>query len=469
MELQFWGASQVTTGSMHLIRVNGKTIALDCGLFQGKRAEYFEKNRQFPCPPSELDAVVLSHGHIDHLGNLPTLGKMGFRGAIWATDATVSLARALLLDSAHIQESDMRFINKRRARRGETTLVEPLYGIEDAEAVLQQFIGVGYYRQFCFEPGICGKFLDAGHILGSAIVELDLEEDGRRRRVVFSGDLGRPNTPILRHPDIPNDTEILILESTYGGRRHDPPENLRAQLSELVNRVYARNGKLIIPAFSVGRTQEIVYYLNSLWNSRELPRMPVFVDSPLSTNVTEIFRHHPECFNRETRELIQKDDDPFGFASLTYVRDVEESKKLNDRTDPMIIISASGMCEAGRILHHLRNAIEDAKNCVLIVGFQAENTLGRKIVERQETVNIFGEPLALRAEVVSMNGFSAHADSEELVDFAWRVRERGRALQKIYLVHGELEQQKALHEKLHHTFNGEVEVIIPQRGERFAL
>jgi len=454
---------------MHILKINGATIALDCGLFQGHRAEYYTRNNEFPFSPGEIDCVVLSHAHIDHIGNLPTLGRHGFKGPIWATAATADLARLLLLDSAHIQEHDVKFVNKRRARKGEDP-VEPLYTIDDVDPVIQHFVGVGYYRQFCFEKGVCGKYLDAGHILGSSVVELDLEENGRKVRLVFSGDLGRPKDSILRQPDIPSDTNILILESTYGGRRHESEENLKAGLRDVVRRVADRRGKLIIPAFSVGRTQEIVYVLNALWNAGELPRYPVYVDSPLSTNVTEIFRQHPECYNRQTRDLLQNDPDPFGFKHLTYVRDVEESKSLNDRTDPMIIISASGMCESGRILHHLRNSVEDPKNCVLIVGYQAENTLGRRIVERKETVKIFGEPHPLRAEVVVMDGFSAHADSEELVDYAWRVNERGgQALEKVFLVHGEQEQREALAEKLRRSLGERVSIVLPKRGDRFDL
>lgn len=454
---------------MHILKVNGATVALDCGLFQGRRSEYYTRNREFPFPPSEIDAVVLSHGHIDHIGNLPNLTRQGFDGPIWATAATADLARLLLHDSARIQENDVYFVNKKRERKGEPP-VEPLYTVDDVEPVVQKLVGVGYYRQFCFEKGICGKYLEAGHILGSAIVQLDLDENGRHTRLVFSGDVGRPKDNILRSPEIPSDTNILILESTYGGRRHESQENLRSGLRDVVKRVYERRGKLIIPAFSVGRSQELVYVLNDLWNAGELPRLPVYVDSPLSTNVTELFRLHPECFNRKTNDLLLTDPDPFGFKTLTYIRDVEESKALNTRTDPMIVISASGMCEAGRILHHLRNSIEDPRNCVLIVGYQAENTLGRKIVEKQETVKIFGETHALRAEVIVMDGFSAHADHDELVDFAWRVNERGgKALEKVYLVHGEQEKREALAESLRRSLGNGVSIVLPKRGDRFEI
>jgi len=468
VEIQFWGAAQTTTGSLHLLKNAGQTYALDCGLFQGRRAEYYERNEDFPEPPSQWNGVILSHGHIDHLGNLPTAFRRGFDGPIWATSATVDLGRALLYDSAHIQELDVEFVNRKRAKRGEAP-VKPLYTASDVDAVMNRFTGLGYYARTPIGDGVTCRFLDAGHILGSAIVELDLAENGQRRRVVFSGDLGRPNPSILRPADIPNDTEVLIIESTYGGRRHPPAEDLRNALRDLVRRVIDRRGKLIIPAFSVGRTQEITYTLNSLWNAGELPRVPVYVDSPLSTNVTEIFRNHPECYNRQTRELMLRDEDPFGFATLTYIRSVEASKKLNDREDPMIILAASGMCEAGRILHHLRNSIDNPRNCVLIAGFQAENTLGRKIVEREPVVRIFGEEVPLKAEVVVMTGFSAHADSEELLDFVWRVNERGRALKKIFLVHGEPEQIEALAGRIRSTLRDGVEITTPKRGETFKI
>ncbi|MCB2153324.1 MBL fold metallo-hydrolase [bacterium] len=466
IKLKFWGAAQTTTGSMHVIEAGGHRIVLDCGLYQGRRKLAEQYNGEFPMPPNTVSGVILSHAHIDHCGNLPTFVREGYEGPIYCTHATGDLSRVLLMDSAHIQEKDAAFVSKIRKRKGQDP-VEPLYTMEDAEAVLPHFVTIGYYREFCFARNFCGKFLEAGHILGSAITEMDIETDGRNKRLVFSGDLGRGGNSILRDTEIPSDADYLIMESTYGAREHEPTANLRAGLRDLVKRVADRKGKIIIPAFSVGRTQEIVYQLNNLFNDGELPSIPCFVDSPLSNNVTQVFRSHPECFNRKTKDIMQSDPNPFGFELLRYTENVEESKALNDFNEPCIIISASGMCEAGRILHHLRNSIEDPRNCVLIVGFQAEHTLGRRIVERREKVRIFGEEHPLRAEVAVMNGFSAHADKHELKDFAFRVKERGERLKKIFLVHGEVSQQEPLAAYLREHLN--VEVHCPARGDEIEL
>jgi metallo-beta-lactamase family protein len=468
MKLTFWGAAGTTTGSFHLLENRGRKVALDCGLFQGRRADFYERNRSFPCPPADVSTLILSHAHIDHCGNIPNFVKQGFTGNIFATQATADLARHLILDSAFIQMKDTEFVNKKRRKRGEDE-VEPLYTVEDAERALHQFVGIGYYRWFCFADGFCGKFLDAGHILGSAQVELDLTGDGgKQHRLVFTGDIGRGGREILRDPEIPSEVETLIMESTYGNRITPPTADLREQLAEVIGRVAARGGKIIIPAFSVGRTQDVVFQLNMLFNEGRLPRIPIFVDSPLSLNVTEVFRRHPECFNMPTVELLQRDDDPFGFQSLRYVRSVEESMGLNKHPGACVIISASGMMEAGRVLHHLRNSIEDKKNCILVVGYQAENTLGRRLVDGHDSVKIFGEAHPVRAEVKVLSGFSGHADQTELRDYAFRVHTRsGGQLRRIFLVHGETEAQEDLAGWLR-THLG-VEVHIPKRGESFPL
>jgi metallo-beta-lactamase family protein len=466
MKMQFLGAVRTVTGSMHLLTVNGSRILLDCGLFQGRRKESFKRNRSLPFDANSIDVMVLSHAHIDHSGNIPTLVKNGFKGNIYATPATRDLCSAMLRDSGHIQESDVAYLNKKRARKGLPPL-EPLYTIEDATASLQNFVSVGYNRSLSIAPGVTLTFLDAGHILGSAVIVLDVEENGKKKRIVFSGDLGRLDMPILKDPQAVEDADYLLIESTYGDRLHDPIEETSEALRDIVVDTYRRNGKVIVPAFSVGRTQELVYALHRLIEARDLPDLPVFVDSPLSVNVTEIFRLHPECYDEELNQFIAESSsyDPFGFRRLTYIRSVEKSKELNFMREPAIIISASGMCEAGRILHHLKNNIEDPRNTVLIVGWQAPHTLGRRLVERQATVKIFGEEYTLRARVETINGFSAHADRTELLAYARRLGPEG--LTSAFVVHGEEASSLALADGLGSV--GVQQAIVPHEGETFEL
>ncbi|MBC7242376.1 MAG: MBL fold metallo-hydrolase [Anaerolineae bacterium] len=466
MEIQFLGAVRTVTGSMHLLEVNGFRLLLECGLFQGRRQESYERNRQLPFDPSSIDAMVLSHAHIDHSGNIPNLVRLGFGGPIYATPATRDLCSAMLQDSGHIQEENAAYVNKRRARQG-LPPVEPIYTVADAVACLPSFVSVGYHRPMHIGPGITLTFYDAGHILGSAFVVLDIEENGRTYRLMFSGDVGRRDLPILRDPETVPGVNYLILESTYGNRRHETPQDAERRLREIVNETYRQGGKVIIPAFAVGRTQELVYHLHRLWEARKIPRLPIFVDSPLAVNVTEIFRLHPECYDEEIREFISSNHrkDPFGFQDLRYIRSVEESKELNFLREPAIIISASGMAEHGRILHHLKNNIEDPRNVVLLVGFQAEHTLGRRLLERQPEVRIFGEPYQLRARVELITGYSAHADYEELTAYV-RGMELGR-LKQIWLVHGEAEAAQSLADKLRPL--GGFTVTVPAPGERAAL
>jgi len=464
MELQFFGAAQAVTGSMHMISINGTKILLDCGLFQGRRKEAFERNRNIPFDPASVDALVLSHAHIDHSGNIPQLVKQGFNGSIFCTHATQDLCSVMLRDSAHIQEKDVEFVNKRHAKKG-LPKVEPLYTMEDTEKCMQQFVGLGYHRPFWISKNVQVTFLDAGHIFGSAIVILDVEENGKKRRITFTGDLGRKNLPVIRDPEPVLETDILITESTYGNRLHDPIEDMKSTLRQVISSTTERGGKVIVPSFSLGRTQELVYFLHELFNEGKLPEIPIYVDSPLSVNVTEVFRLHPECFDDETRqEFLSNHQDPFGFFRLRYIRNVEESKKLNQSKDPCIIISASGMCEAGRILHHLANNIPDPNNTVLVVGFMAENTLGRRIVERQPMVKIFGEDVPLRAEVKIMNGFSAHADQNELMSFYNGIKKE--SLKHVFIVHGEPEQSNVLAEKIKETG---VDVSVPVLEQKFEL
>ncbi len=467
MELQFWGAAQTVTGSMHLLTVNGYRILLDCGLYQGHRKEAFERNKNFPFDPAEIDALILSHAHIDHTGNVPTLVKQGYRGPIWSTNATRDLCATMLLDSAYIQENDVKYVNKRRAKQGKTPF-EPLYVKDDALESLTLFQSVGYNRPFLVAPGVQAHFKEAGHMLGSASVTLDIEEGNRRKRLVFSGDIGRKHLPILRDPAPVDQANFLIMESTYGQRFHESPDQARAKLKQAVLEILDKRGKLIIPSFAVGRTQEIIYALHELLDSGEIPKIEVYVDSPLAVNATEIFRLHPELYDQETRDFLAdtQSRDPFGFEGVTYIREVADSKALNDLQTPAVIISASGMCEGGRILHHLKNNITNPRNIILFVGFQAEYTLGRRILEGEPVVPIFGDDYEVKAKVMKINGYSAHADHNGLVNWLKTAQERGN-LQKLFLVHGELEAAHALAEAARNL--GLNHVHVPARGDSFTL
>lgn len=469
MHLQFQGATRTVTGSMHMLTVGGETFLLDCGIYHGRREEALTRNSKFPFDPASLSAVILSHAHIDHSGNLPGLVKQGFSGPIYCTDATLSLCEVMLRDSAYIQERDIEFINKKHRKKG-LPPVEPLYTVQDVERALPLFRGVSYETPFQISAALTCRYVDAGHILGSASVALTLRENSTVRRLAFTGDLGRPNLPILRDPVFvgdPDGTDYLISESTYGGRLHAPVDQMPAQLREPILRAYERGGKIVIPAFSVGRTQEIVYALHKLIAQGEIGAIPTFVDSPLSVNATEVFRNHPECFDDETQAILaaSEDNDPFGFRRLTYIRDTGESKALNDRQGPFIVISASGMCEGGRVVHHLANTVADPKNMILIVGYQADNTLGKKLVLREPMVNIFGEPHELKAEVVVLNSFSAHADKNELL--AYMRSFSPRELKRVFLVHGDLDQAEALRDGF--AGMGIRSVHIPARGEKVEL
>ncbi|MHB8070190.1 MAG: MBL fold metallo-hydrolase RNA specificity domain-containing protein [Desulfobaccales bacterium] len=445
MRIHFHGAARTVTGSMHLLEVNGSKLLLDCGLFQGPRQETYARNRNFPFDPRAIDAVILSHAHIDHSGNLPHLVKHGYQGPIYATPATAHLTDLMLRDAGHIQEADARFINKKRTERGED-LIEPLYTEEDAARVKPFLRAAPYDVSFEPVPGVSACLVDAGHILGSAAVVLDLQESGRKVRLWYSGDIGRPDLPLLRDPVLPDTADVLLMECTYGDRLQPDPQWAYQQLREMVKATVHRGGKVIIPAFAVGRTQELVYFLHRMMRSGEVPRLPVYVDSPLAVNASEIFRLHPECFDAETLAFMRQSKHPaLDFEQLTYIHSVEESKALNDRKTPMVIIAASGMAETGRILHHLRNNITDARNTILIVSWQAPHTLGRRLVEGERFVKIFGEIYERRAQVATINGFSAHAGQDQLVEYALRVKGTAR---QVILVHGEPEAAKILRKLL---------------------
>jgi metallo-beta-lactamase family protein len=449
MRVIFHGAARTVTGSQHLLEINGHKLLLECGMYQGRRQESYERNQNLPFIPGEIDAAILSHAHIDHSGNLPSLVKLGYRGPIFATPATAHLSNIMLIDAGHIQESDAEFVNKRRMKRGELP-IEPLYTQEDAAMVAQYFQSVKYNQEFEPIPGVTAKLVDAGHILGSAAVSLDIHENGRRVRLWFSGDIGRVKLPLIRDPVLPDRADYLIMECTYGDKPHRDPEAAYDELRSVVSRTLKRGGKVIVPAFAVGRAQEIVYQLHQMVELGEIPPVPVYVDSPLAVNVTDVFRLHPECFDEETREFIRTDRhrDALGFSKLIYTRSVEESKALNDRKDPMIIISASGMAETGRILHHLRNNIENPRNTVLIVSWQAPHTLGRRLADRDQFVKIFGETFERKAEVATIGGLSAHAGQDALVEYTRAVRSE---VKQVFLVHGETMPATVLMEKLAET------------------
>ena len=472
MKLTFWGAARTVTGSMHQLTVQDKCYLLDCGQYQGRRQEAEERNKNFPFPCKDLSAVMLSHAHIDHSGNLPLLVKNGFRGPIYATPGTADLCRPMLADAASIQEKDAEFLNKRNMRRksigaragANDRMVVPLYTTEDAQATFALFRPVPLHTPTGIGPGVGYESFEAGHMLGSTCMLLDLTENDRRLRVGFTGDLGRPGLPIIRDPEPLPAAEYLIMESTYGGRVHEPIQSVLDKLADIVNRTYRRGGKMIVPAFAVGRTQQLVLMLHELIEANKIPAFPIFVDSPLAVNVTEVFRKHPELFDDEAREFLTRNEDAFGFKRLTYVRDVEQSKALNDLRGPFMIISASGMCEAGRILHHLKNNIGDPHNTVLLTGYQAENKLGSKIEERREEVPIFGEPMRLRAEVQKIDALSGHADREEML--AW-MKPIAPGLKKVFLVHGEPGQQDEFANAIRDRYR--VEVAVPERGQGFDL
>ncbi|MDW8350421.1 MAG: MBL fold metallo-hydrolase [Anaerolineae bacterium] len=463
MRVTFWGAAQTVTGSQHLIESASDRILLECGLFQGKRAESYAINQRLPYDARAVDAVLLSHAHIDHSGNIPNLTKSGFHGDIICTHATRDLCAVMLRDSGAIQEENVAYLNHHR--KSPQPLM-PIYTLADAERSLRQFVSYDYERWISVTPRARAMFGDAGHMLGSAWVLLELTEGTRTVRLCFSGDLGRRGLPILRDPSPMPEADYLILESTYGDRSHPPVNEATSDLRRAIGDVVARRGKVIIPAFAVGRTQEIVYRLNELVNHGELASVPVFVDSPLAVNVTEVFRTHPECYDDETKRMLIEDGDGnvFGFERLTYVRRVEDSRALNDLDGPAVIISASGMAEHGRVLHHLRHTIEDPKNMILFVSFQAQDTLGRRILDGQRYVKILGDEFTVRAEVRHIEALSGHADRDELLDW---VRPQARRLRGVFLVHGELGPMQALAEGL--ASLGITDVRLPKRGESFEL
>lgn len=471
MKIKFCGADQTVTGSQHLLEINGKKILLDCGLYQGKREESYDINRNFLFDPKELHSVILSHAHIDHSGNLPMLYSKGFTGDIYTTSASRDLCSIMLIDSAHIQESDVKYVNKRRLKKNLAPF-KPLYRMEDAVNVLKNFKTVSYHKKFCIDglnEKVTIEYFDAGHILGSAMMVLEIEEKGRKFKFAFSGDIGRPGLPILKDPEFIGDVQFFISESTYGGRSHDKSNMMDEQLANVLKEAISKGGKIIIPAFSVGRTQEIIYSLSKLFENNIIEKIPIFIDSPLSIKATDIFKLHPECYDEEFSKMILEGNNVFELPNLRYVQDVEESKSLNSIKESCLIISASGMAESGRILHHLKNNVEDSNSTILIVGFMAEHTLGRRLIDsRNETdavVRIFGDEYSVNAKVVVLNSFSAHADKDELHDYFDKFDRK--ILEKIFLVHGEPDQQAIFKDSLKNMNFRDIE--IPFRGQEFEV
>ncbi len=441
MRINFHGAAHTVTGSQHLIEVNGHKLLLDCGLYQGRRVDTYARNLNFRYSPRSVDAVILSHAHIDHAGNLPNLVKQGYEKNIFATHATVDLASLMIRDSGRIQESDAEFVNKKRAQRGDDP-IDPLYTEQDAEDAAGLFKGVEYGEAFQPIPGVIARFYEAGHILGSAGVSLEIEEKGKKIRLWFSGDIGRYKMPLLRDPILPEAADYMIMESTYGDKSHSDPSIAYNEFRDVVKRTVERGGKVIVPAFAVGRTQELVYNLNEMMQDGDVPKVPVFVDSPLAVNATQVFKNHLECFDEETAQFVREARHPaLDFKMLTYVKSVEESKALNERKEPMVIISASGMAETGRIVHHIRNNIENPKNTICIVSWQAPNTMGRRLADREPQVNIFGEVCKRKCDVATIGGLSGHAGQDLLVKYAMGVKD---SVKQIFLVHGEEKQAMTL-------------------------
>jgi len=466
MQIQFLGAAREVTGSKHLIITDsGKKILLDCGIYQGKGLETDAMNRNVGIEPYEVDHIILTHGHIDHSGMIPYFYRKGFRGSVICTHATRALCSIMLPDSGHIQEGDTERFNKKRAYQG-LPPVEPLYTKEDADRCMELFIGIPYNRKFYIDKDIKLKFTNTGHMLGSGVANIEITENGKTTRVAYTGDIGRPVNRILRSPEAFPQCDYLIAESTYGDRLHPHQQIAEEELLRIVTETcVGRQGKLIIPSFAIGRTQELVHLLNNYYNEGVLPRIPIYVDSPLAVNATEIFRLHPECFNADVLAVMENDPDPFGFGTLHYIKKAEDSKKLNEIKGPCVIISASGMMEAGRIKHHIANNISNPANTILAVGYCAPTTLGARILRGDREVSIFGVLHEVNARVEKIEAFSGHADYAEMLDFLHC--QKPEHISKVFLVHGEIEVQTSYRNKLQEAGFGEIE--IPALGESYEL
>jgi len=466
MKIKFIGAAREVTGSKHLITTElGKKILLDCGMFQGKGLETDGMNRDLMFDPSQIDHIILTHAHIDHAGLIPYAYKLGFRGSVICTNGTRDLCAIMLADSAFIQEHDTMTFNKRRVKKG-LPQVEPLYSQTDATECMKLFIGVPNEMKFRIDENIKVKFTSTGHMLGSGVASIEINENGQIKKIAYTGDIGRPADPILSAPQPFPQADILITESTYGDRLHQDSRDAEEDLLKIVqDTCIKKGGKLIIPAFSVGRTQEIVFAFNNFFNEGRLPKIDMFVDSPLAVNATAVFRMHPECFNKNFSDVLEKDPDPFGFDNLYYINKVEDSKKLNDHKNPCVIISASGMMEAGRVKHHLANNISDPKNTILIVGYCAPSTLGARIGRGDKEVSIFGTVYPVKADVKKIESFSGHGDYKEMISFLGC--QDKNAIKQMFIVHGEYETQKKYVSTL--TGEGYKNIEIPAKGQEFEI
>lgn len=464
MKITFLGAAGEVTGSQHLIETDSRRILLDCGLFQGRREASYLKNSQFAHSPESLDAVILSHGHMDHCGNIPRLYHKGFRGPVFCTSATADIAEIMLKDSARIQAEDARYLAKKLQEKHPP--IDPLYSEDDVNGVAKLFERLTYHEWHELGEDLKVRFLDAGHILGSAIIELKIKDQREWRHLVFTGDLGRRDLPLLRDPEPIEGCEVLISESTYGNRVHEKASDLKEELFQIIDEAYRVEGRVIIPAFSLGRTQQIIYYLNELYNEKRLPHIPIFVDSPLSTKLVSVYRHHIQQMDKEVQSVLETDRDPFGFSLLDYVSSRQESIALNKRKGAFVVIAGSGMCENGRVRHHLKNGIEQIENTVVLMGYQAAHTLGRRLVNRDPKVKIFDRYYEVKAKVVQLSGLSGHAD---VVDFKWWYEasaKRGN-IGQVFLVHGEPESAMALSELIRDQCD--LEPIIPQYQQSFEV
>ncbi|WP_437202187.1 MBL fold metallo-hydrolase [Planctomicrobium sp. SH664] len=465
MKITFLGAAGEVTGSQHLIETRDRRILLDCGLFQGRREESRRKNETLRCDPKTLDAVILSHAHIDHCGNLPRLFRTGFRGPVFCTDATADVAEVMLLDSAKIQQEDAAYLSRKLI--GKHPPIDPLYTVDDVHGLMKLFEPCQFDDWVSLADDVRLRFSPAGHILGSAITELELQDEGETKRIVFTGDLGRRDMPLLKDPTpLVDGADVLICESTYGNRLHPSPQDLKAILLQVLEGALKHGGRVIIPAFALGRTQQVVYYLNDLHNEGVLPRIPIYVDSPLANKVTQLFLRYSHTLDADVEEVLKTDPDPFGFSHLSYIRSQPESMALNQRQGAFVVIAASGMCESGRVVHHLKHAVGDARNTILLMGYQASQTTGRHIANREKILRIFGREYPLKANVLQLEGLSAHADA---ADFQWWFKESTRrgSFGKVFLVHGEAAGAQGLASLIRD--NCDEDPVIPQLGDSYEV